>query len=108
MARSEAAALLASAGFPIVHQAWPVGSVPVFPCVRYAQEGTDDLYADNGRYFKVDVWSATLVTERKDDASEAALEAVLDAAGVPYVRIGDYPVDSEQLYQVDYRFELPR
>ena len=108
MARSDAAALLASAGMPIVYGAWPVGSTPVFPCIRYIQEGTDDLYADNGRYFKVDVWSATLVSERKDDSSEAALEAAFDGAGVPYTRLGDYEVESERLWQVDYRFELPR
>lgn len=108
MARSDAAALLASTGLPIVYSRWPVGVEPTYPYIRYIRDGANDFNADNTKYWKVDVWTATLVSERKDDASEQAIEAAFEAAGIAYDPMGDYPVDSERLHQADYRFELPR
>lgn len=108
MARSDAAALLASTGLPVVYYQWPDGSTPTFPCIRYVSEGSNDLHADNMAYAKFDKWSATLVSERKDDASEALIEATLDDAGVTYSRLGDTWITEESLMQVEYEFMLPR
>lgn len=108
MARSDAAALLASTGLPVVYGAWPAGATPEFPCIRYIRAGANDLHADNARYLKVDIWRATLVSERKDDASEAAIEAAFEAAGVIPMTSEDYSSEAERLWQVDYEFELPR
>ena len=108
MSRSDVAAALAQAGMPVVYYKWPEGAEPTFPCIRYVSLGSNDLYADNRSYGKVDRWSATLVSEWKDDASEAALEAALDGAGIAYAKQPDYYADSERLNHVEYRFELPR
>lgn len=108
MARSDAASLLSSTGLPVVYHKWPDGSEPTFPCIRYASLGGDDLMADNVNYRKFDRWSATLVSEWKDDASEELVENALEAAGVGYSKGADYYVDSERLNHVEYVFELPR
>lgn len=107
MARAEVAAMLREAGYPVVYYAWPDGSAPAFPCIRYVYEGDASLMADNTRYKKVDEWTATLVSERKADAAEEALEAVLEAHGVAFGKEGDYRVESEKLTQVDYTFRFP-
>ena len=107
MARREVAAILRSAGMPVVYQRWPDGSAPSFPCVRYVSEGRADFIADARNYAKVGQWSATLVSERKDDAAEAALEAALEAAHVVYAKSGDYYDDAERLNHVEYTFSLP-
>lgn len=107
MARSEAAALLRRAGLPVVYCKWPDGSAPQFPCIRYSYIGDASFRADNSRYRKVDRWSAILVSEWKDDSSEEAVEAALDAAGVPFSKSGDWYESDEGLNHVEYEFELP-
>ena len=107
MAREQVAAMLAETGLPVVYYCWPDGMEPTFPCIRYVYAGDASFHADDHRYVKVDAWSATLVSEWKDDASEAAIEAALDAHGVPFSKSGDVYVRSERLMQVEYGFELP-
>ena len=107
MSRRDAAAILRSAGLPVVYHQWPDGSTPQFPCVRYADEGRHDFLADGANYFKRQRWSATLVSERKDDDSEGALESALEAAGVVYQKGETVYVSSERLFQVEYSFTLP-
>ena len=108
MARSDAAAMLAETGLPVVYWKWPAGSTPTFPCIRYAYGGDASFMADNGRYLKVDRWSATLVSEWKDDASEDAIEGVFEEHGIIFSKDGDYFSDEDSLNHVTYGFELPR
>lgn len=108
MSRSDAATLLAATGYPVVYYEWPDGSTPTFPCIRYVLDGTDDFRADNANYAGFDRWSATLVTEWKDDAAEAKVEETLANAGVTFVKYGDLYVRAERLNHVEYTFTLPR
>lgn len=107
MSRSDCAALLRSTGLPVVFYQWPDGSEPEFPCIRYVDEGRNDFVADGRNYFKRENWSATLVSERKDDASEAAIEAALESAGVVYSKGETAHIAAERLFQVEYTFQLP-
>ena len=108
MARSDAATLLATTGLPVVYDSWPDGSTPTFPCIRYVQDASNDFYADDAHYCKVDAWSAFLVSESKDDTSEAAIESAFDEAGVAYARLGEYDAEAERLHHVEYAFQLLR
>ncbi|MBQ9000311.1 MAG: hypothetical protein IJ087_00460 [Eggerthellaceae bacterium] len=107
MGNAEAAAMLRAAGMPVVYHHWPDGSRPRFPCVRYVETGRNDLVADNVNYFKRTAYEATLVSERKDDAAEAAVERALAEAGVAYSKGETVYVEAERLYQVAYGFTLP-
>ena len=108
MARAEIAAILAEAGLPVVYHEWPDGSEPKFPCIRYVYDGDGSFMADNTVYRKVDRWSATLVSDWKDDASEAAVESALESHGIVYSKSADVRVDSEKLTQVEYTFSYAR
>lgn len=108
MARSDCAELLSATGLPVVYHKWPDGARPEFPCIRYVSEGSRDFLADDSNYFKVDRWSATLVSEWKDDVSEELVESALGAAGVVYAKSADYYSDESRLNHVEYSFELPR
>ena len=108
MARRDCADLLASTGLPVVYWKWPDGSTPIYPCIRYASDGMAAFRADDGLYVKADRWTATLVSEWKDDASEGLVEAALEAAGVDYAKSADYYDDASRLNHVEYVFALPR
>lgn len=107
MSRKDAAAILNQTGMPVVFYQWPDGSTPQFPCIRYADEGRRDFLADGINYFKRTYYSAILVSERKDDAAEQALEDAFDAAGVIYSKGETIYVSAEKLFQVEYTFVLP-
>lgn len=108
MDRSDIAALLASAGMPVVYWKWPDGSTPAFPCIRYSEKRAGDFIADNRNYVRIRRWSAIIVSEWKDDAAEAALEAALDAAGIAYDKSADWYSDESRLNHVEYTFSVPR
>ena len=104
--RRKAASLLREANIPVVFYQWPDGSDPQFPCIRYVDAGRDDFIADGKNYFKKSFWRATLITESKDDATEAALESVFEAKGIVYSKGDTVYVRDERLFQVDYTFTL--
>lgn len=108
MARRDIAAVLASTGLPVVYREWPDGSTPTFPCIRYASEGSGDFVADDSNYLKVDKWSATLVSEWKDDDSEELVESALASAGIVYSKSADYFSERERLNHVEYTFDALR
>lgn len=108
MARGDCAVLLASTGLPVVYWKWPDGSTPTYPCVRYSGNGESLFRADDAPYVKADKWTATLVSEWKDDASEALLESAFDAAGIAYTKYADYYAEPDGLNHVEYTFEMPR
>ena len=107
MSRADAASLLRATGLPVVFYQWPDGATPQFPCIRYVDEGRQDFVADGRNYFKRTRFSATLVSERKDDNSEAAIEAAFDLAGVVYAKAETVYIADERLFQVEYSFTLP-
>jgi len=106
MSRGVVAELLRSTGLPVVYHQWPNGAQPQFPCIRYIDEGRRDFAADNSNYFKRTRWSATLVSERKDDASEETVEAAFEAAKIVYSKGETIYISFEKLFQVEYSFEL--
>ena len=108
MARQDAAALLASTGLPVVYDRWPDGATPTFPCIRYMHAGEANMRCDNGDYFRVDEWDAYLITEWKDDATEALLEGAFEDAGIVPSRFEDEYDRDERLYTASWRFQLPR
>lgn len=111
MARSDVAAICAAirdaTGMPYVYRQWPRGSVPEWPSLEYHLDGDANFGADNRVHVPIDFWALSLYSERKEDAMEDAVEAVLDAAGVYWTK-DEISIDGEGLLQVEYRFSLPR
>ena len=68
---------------------------PPFICFYY--ETDDDLKADNKNYQKIANLVIELYTDTKDFTAEAAVEAALDAAELPYRR-EETAIESERLY----------
>lgn len=109
MARSDVAAVCRATGLPFAYRVFPdgYGEIP-YPHLRYQRSGADYLHADDRAYAKADEWSILLVSETKDDAAEAAVEAAMDAAGIAYSAPYEDYIDEERLWQVTWDFILPR
>lgn len=92
-----------SAGLPVAHVAWPVGSAPDLPWCVYLLDEDGKLAADDSRWCSLTRWRVELYTRQGDDESCPKLEAALAAA------FGDYDkeetwVESESCVMTSYRF----
>ena len=107
---SEAAAICAATKLPFAYRVWPAemaGSVP-YPHIRYWRESTRRVVADNSTYLMVDEYELMLVTEAKDERSEAAVEAAFESFGVVPSNPMEAWVPDERLFQVSWNFQLIR
>ena len=75
------------------------GQQPPFICFYY--DRSDDLYADNTNYQKIETLVIELYTDYKDFALEADVEAALKKAGLTYSRDETY-IDSESMHETIY------
>lgn len=107
---SEVAAICRSTGLPFVYRVWPAemaGAVP-YPHLRYWREDTQRILADNETYMLIDEYELVLVTERKDEASEALVESALADAGVVASAPYETWIADERLFQVSWNFQIIR
>lgn len=107
---SEAAAICAATGIPYAYRVWPAemsGEIP-YPHLRYWRESTRRFSADNSTYLMVDEYELMLVTEAKDEGSEATVENALADAGVVASDPYETWVADERLFQVSWNFQLIR
>ena len=89
--------MVSAIGYPYAYYQFTkqTAQPPPFICFYYGSD--NDLMADNKNYQKVANLTIELYTETKDFTAEAAVEAALDNAGLPYRR-EETAIDSERLY----------
>jgi hypothetical protein len=104
MTTTEIADLIASTGLPSAYDHFPEKAAPDLPfiCFRYDQQ--NNFNADNTTHQKIASLSVELYTANKDIASESAVENVLVANDMPYVKTETY-IDSEKMFVVYYYVE---
>lgn len=110
MDRADVASMLSSSGLPIAYKVWPAemaGSIP-YPHVRYWRDSTRRMVADDTTYLLIDEYEVLLVSEAKDEASEAAVEAAFESAGVIASDAEETWVAEERLFQVSWTFQTIR
>lgn len=85
--------------------AFPEGQAADPPFIVYSFSGSDDLYADNTNYSRIEALTIELYTDNKDFAKEAALESALNGLGLAFSRAEAW-IESERLYEVTYTTEV--
>ena len=97
--------IISEIDIPSAYDHFAEGESPDPPFLCYLLPGVDHFAADGMAYFKVDQVHLELYTDRKDPDTEQMIEAVLDGHGIFYDRTEVW-IESEQLYEVLYYFEL--
>lgn len=105
MTTTEIAALIASFGFPSAYNHFPEKDAPAPPFVCFYYDQPDNFSADNTTYQRIASLSIELYTDNKDIAAESAVEAVLIANDMPYVKNESY-IENERLYLNLYETEV--
>ena len=110
MDRAGVASMLKSTGLQLVYKVWPAemdGIIP-YPHLRYWRDRTVRFKADGMSYLLIDEYEVLLVSEEKDEASEAAVEAAFEAAGIVASDADETWVADERLFQVSWNFQTIR
>lgn len=101
----EIAPLLATTGLPVTYGFWPKKQVPALPYLVWYLPNSSNVAADNAVYQRIDALNIELYTPTKSFATEAVVEAALDAAGFVWEKVETY-LNSEHMYEVLYTTEV--
>ena len=91
--------------FPTAYLDFPEEEKPEPPYICYYDTGTDNFVADNKVYHIILAVNVELFTKQKDEAAEAAVEAVLDALDLPWEKTTEF-LEDENIFLVTYTMEV--
>ena len=97
--------MLKEAGLPLAYDHFAEGESPEPPFLIFLFPGSDNMYADNGVYFKISQLNMELYTDKKDPELEEKLEDILTAHEIPWEK-SEVWIDSEKMYEVLYQTEI--
>lgn len=89
----------------VAYRQFMEGHAPALPFIVYYVEGSDNFLADGKVYLARQNVVIELYSEEKDVASEALIEAKLDANNIPWEKVEDY-IDSEHMYMITYSITI--
>ena len=101
----ELISIMAEIGLPSAYDHFAIGESPDPPFITYLIPESDNFYADSKVYHKINQVHLELYTGKKDLATEKQVEDALDAHEIFYDRTEVW-IESEQLYEVLYSFEM--
>ena len=97
--------MLKEAGLPLAYDHFAEGESPEPPFLIFLFPGSDNMFADNGVYFKISQLNMELYTDKKDTELEEKLEDILTAHEIPWEK-SEVWIDSEKMYEVLYQTEI--
>ena len=105
MTVSEIKTMIKGLGLPCAYYAFPEGTGQAPPFITWFFDDSDDLYADNINYQRIETLSIELYTRIKDFDTESSIESALTSAGFSFYKEENY-ISSEKLYQTAYEMDV--
>lgn len=84
MTYDEVITMLEEAGLPLAYDHFAEGESPEPPFLVFLYPGTDNLFADDTVYQKINELNIELYTDAKDPETETRIEDILIAHDLPY------------------------
>lgn len=97
--------ILDECNLPYAYDHFVEGESPEPPFLIFLFPGSDNMFADNGVYFKISQLNMELYTDKKDPELEEKLEDILTAHEIPWEK-SEVWIDSEKMYEVLYQTEI--
>ncbi len=97
--------MLKEAELPLAYDHFAEGESPEPPFLIFLFPGSDNMFADNGVYFKISQLNMELYTDKKDPELEEKLEDILTAHEIPWEK-SEVWIESEKMYEVLYQTEI--
>ena len=97
--------IMEETGFPFAYDHFAEGESPSPPFVCFRLPESNNFSADGKTYYKITRANIELYTDKKDLASEAVIESILDRRSISFEK-SEVWISSEKLYEVLYEFEI--
>lgn len=97
--------MLEEAGLPLAYDHFAEGESPEPPFLVFLFPGTDNVFADDTVYQKIDELNIELYTDKKDPETENLIEDILIAHELPYEK-SEVWIESEKMYEVLYQTQM--
>ena len=97
--------MLEEAGLPLAYDHFAEGESPELPFLIFLFPGTDNVFADDTVYQKIDELNIELYTDKKDPETENLIEDILIAHELPYEK-SEVWIESEKMYEVLYQTQI--
>lgn len=97
--------MLEEAGLPLAYDHFSEGESPDPPLLIFLFPGTDNVFADDTVYQKIDELNIELYTDKKDPETENKIEDILLSYELPYEK-SEVWIESEKMYEVLYQTQM--
>ena len=97
--------MLEEAGLPLAYDHFAEGESPDPPFLVFLFPGTDNVFADDTVYKKIDQLNIELYTDKKDPEIETTIEDILLSHEPPYEK-SEVWMESEKMYEVLYQTQM--
>jgi hypothetical protein len=105
MTYDEVITMLEEVGLPLAYDHFAEGESPEPPFLVFLYPGTDNLFADDTVYQKINELNIELYTDAKDPETETQIENILIAHALLYEK-SEVWIESEKMYEVLYQTQI--
>ena len=105
MTHEQIVAMLEEANLPLAYDHFAEGESPDPPFLLFLFPGSNNVFADDSVYLRVNELHVELYTDKKEPGTESQLEAVFAAHEIPWEKTEVW-IESEKLYEVLYVTEI--
>lgn len=105
MTRKEVAQMVDSIGLPYAYYQFDEDTAQAPPFVVFFFSTSNDLYADQTNYQRIDSLSIEFYSSEVDFDTEEAIETILNDAGLTFYKEQSF-IESERIWQTAYDMEI--
>jgi hypothetical protein len=97
--------MLKEADLPLAYDHFAEGKAPDPPFLIFLFPGSDNVFADDTVFQKIDELNIELYTDKKDPVTETKIENILISHDLPYEKTEVW-IESEKMYEVLYQTQI--
>lgn len=105
MTFEETKSMIEETGLPVAYDHFAEGESPDPPFICFLFPGSDNLFADNTVFQKIDELNIELYTDRKDPDTETRIEDILNSHELPFEK-SEVWIAEERMYEVLYQTQI--
>lgn len=105
MSYDDIVTMLEEANLPVAYDHFTEGESPGPPFICFLFPGTDNTFADNVVWERIDELNIELYTDKKDPVVESKIENILTAHELPYEK-SEVWIEDEKMYEVLYQTQI--
>lgn len=105
MTYKEIAKMVDDIGLPFAYYQFTEDTAVAPPFICFYFEQSDDQFADDSNYQRIETLILEFYSDNKDFDNEAAIEAALSNAGLTWQRTEAY-IGDQRMYMVTYKSEV--